>query len=53
VPILWDELKEDLPSNFYNIRNIFDRFLSNMADPWENYFAHPQAITEQMLHTFD
>ncbi len=53
VPILWEELNEDLPSNFYNVRNIFDRLLSNMSDPWESYFAHPQAVTEQMLHTFD
>lgn len=53
VPIKWDELSEDLPSNFFNMRNIFDRFLSNIEDPWKDYFAHPQAITEQMLHTFD
>jgi bifunctional non-homologous end joining protein LigD len=53
VPIRWDELSEDLPSNFYNVRNIFDRLLQSHDDPWQNYAQQQQIITDDMLHTFD
>jgi bifunctional non-homologous end joining protein LigD len=53
VPIRWDELSEDLPSNFYNVRNIFDRLLQSHDDPWQNYTQQQQIISDDMLHTFD
>ena len=52
VPIRWEDLNEAVPSNFYNIKNIYDRLLTN-DDPWESYFSSQQKITDEMLHTFD
>ncbi|MEZ0316025.1 MAG: DNA ligase D [Methylophilaceae bacterium] len=52
IPILWDELKEDLRSDLYNILNIKSRLLGLDEDPWHAYATTKQSITKEIISAF-
>ncbi len=50
VPLDWDELSPDLPSNHWNILNIQERLDTSRA--WSDYFTTRQSLTKQRLAAF-
>lgn len=53
VPIAWDELRPELRSNQFTVRNIFERLDTLKQDPWKDYFRLKQSISDKMLRIFD
>ncbi|HEY5798713.1 MAG TPA: DNA ligase D [Burkholderiaceae bacterium] len=52
VPLAWDELSVDLPSNAYAVANVRERLASLKQDPWADYYTLKQRVTAKMLKTF-
>jgi bifunctional non-homologous end joining protein LigD len=49
TPIAWEELKEDMRRDHFNLRNIRERLKSMKHDPWADYFDVKQSITKAMM----
>ncbi len=52
VPLAWDELSEDLTSDFYTLANVRARLAALKQDPWEAYYGMKQRVTNVMLRMF-
>jgi bifunctional non-homologous end joining protein LigD len=49
VPITWNELKDDLTSDYFNIENLPARLARLKKDPWDGIESARQSITTSML----
>jgi bifunctional non-homologous end joining protein LigD len=49
VPIAWDELDDDITSNFFTVENMPTRFERLKHDPWAQISKTKQSITAQMI----
>ena len=48
VPIAWDELSRDLPSDYFTVLNLPDRLKRLRRDPWDAYDRSARRLTAQM-----
>ncbi|HEX6951065.1 MAG TPA: DNA ligase D [Nitrospira sp.] len=48
VPIAWDELSRDLPSDYFTVLNLPDRLKRLRRDPWEAYDRSASRLTAEM-----
>jgi bifunctional non-homologous end joining protein LigD len=48
VPIAWEELSEDLPSDYFTVMNVPDRLKRLRRDPWEAYHRSTRRVTADM-----
>jgi bifunctional non-homologous end joining protein LigD len=48
VPIAWDELSEDLPSDYFTVMNVPARLERLKRDPWEAYDRSTRRVTADM-----
>jgi len=48
VPIAWDELTRDLPSDYFTVLNLPDRLKRLRRDPWEAYDRSARRLTAEM-----
>jgi bifunctional non-homologous end joining protein LigD len=46
MPIAWEELKNDVRFDYFNVRNAEERLASQKLDPWRDFAATRQAITK-------
>jgi bifunctional non-homologous end joining protein LigD len=49
VPITWNELKDDLTSDYFNIKNVPSRLAKLKRDPWAGIDQVKQTISTSML----
>ncbi len=49
LPIFWDELAEDLPSDHFTVMNVPDRLKRLRRDPWEAYERSARRVTAGMV----
>ncbi len=49
VPLAWDELSVDIPSNYFTVGNVPHRLNDLRQDPWKGYFTAKQRITRTMV----
>ena len=50
VPVTWDELSMDLPSDLFTVMNLPQRLKQLRRDPWQSYDRSARRITEEMKH---
>ena len=48
VPIAWDELSEDLPSDYFTVMNVPARLKRLKRDPWHAYERSARRVTADM-----
>jgi bifunctional non-homologous end joining protein LigD len=48
VPIAWDELSKDLPSDYFTVMNLPARLMRLRRDPWEAYGRSARRLTAAM-----
>jgi bifunctional non-homologous end joining protein LigD len=48
VPIDWDELSEDMPSDYFTVANVPARLTRLRTDPWEAYGRSARRVTAEM-----
>ncbi len=48
VPIAWDELSNDLPSDYFTVANVPARLKRLRQDPWEAYSRSARRLTTDM-----
>jgi bifunctional non-homologous end joining protein LigD len=48
VPIEWDELSKDLPSDYFTVMNVPARLKRLRNDPWEAYGRSARRVTAEM-----
>jgi bifunctional non-homologous end joining protein LigD len=48
VPIAWDELSKDLPSDYFTVMNVPARLAGLRRDPWEGYRRSARRLTPAM-----
>jgi bifunctional non-homologous end joining protein LigD len=48
VPIAWEELSEDLPSDFFTVMNLPARLRGLGRDPWHQYDQSARRLTAEM-----
>jgi bifunctional non-homologous end joining protein LigD len=48
VPIAWEELSEDLPSDFFTVMNLPARLRGLGRDPWHQYDQSARRLTTEM-----
>jgi bifunctional non-homologous end joining protein LigD len=48
VPIAWDELSRDLPSDYFTVLNLPDRLKRLRRDPWDAYDRSARRLTAEM-----
>ena len=46
MPIAWNELREDVRSDHFNLRNVPARL---KVDPWDDFFASQRTVTRAMM----
>ncbi|HVF35502.1 MAG TPA: ATP-dependent DNA ligase, partial [Candidatus Saccharimonadia bacterium] len=49
TPIFWEELKQDVRFDHFNIRNVPGRLARMKTDPWADFFTLRQKLTRSML----
>ena len=49
TPIAWEELRDDLRFDHFNVRNIPARLGKLKSDPWRDFFAVEQTVTAAMM----
>ena len=49
TPIAWEELREDVRFDHFNLRNVPKRVSGLRSDPWREFFALRQTVTAAML----
>ena len=49
VPIGWDELSEDLSSDYFTVANVPARLKHLRVDPWEAYDRSARRVTAEMI----
>ena len=49
TPIAWEELRDDLRFDHFNVRNIPGRLGKLKSDPWRDFFAVEQTVTAAMV----
>jgi bifunctional non-homologous end joining protein LigD len=49
TPIAWEELREDLRFDHFNVRSIPARLSKLKADPWREFFEIKQSVTAAMV----
>jgi bifunctional non-homologous end joining protein LigD len=49
TPIAWEELRDDVRFDHFNVRNIPARLSKLKSDPWREFFTVEQTITAAML----
>jgi bifunctional non-homologous end joining protein LigD len=49
LPIAWDEVKEEVRFDHFNVRNVPRRLRALKRDPWEGFFGIRQSVTEAMM----
>ncbi len=48
VPLAWDELSKDLPSDYFTVANVPERLTRLRRDPWEAYSRSARRLTADM-----
>jgi bifunctional non-homologous end joining protein LigD len=48
VPLAWEELSVDLPSDHFTVLNVMERLKRLKSDPWRDYVTVRQKITKKM-----
>jgi bifunctional non-homologous end joining protein LigD len=48
VPIAWEELSEELPSDYFTVMNVPQRLKGMRRDPWETYARSARRLTAGM-----
>ncbi|HEX5549638.1 MAG TPA: DNA ligase D [Nitrospira sp.] len=48
VPIAWDELSKELPSDYFTVMNVPERLKRLRHDPWEAYGRSIRRVTAEM-----
>ena len=48
TPIAWDELSEDLPSDYFTVMNVPARLKRLTRDPWQAYARSARRVTGEM-----
>ena len=48
MPIAWDELSRDLPSDYFTVLNLPDRLKRLRRDPWDAYDRSARRLTAEM-----
>jgi bifunctional non-homologous end joining protein LigD len=48
VPIAWDELSKELPSDYFTVMNVPARLKRLRNDPWEAYGRSARRVTAEM-----
>ena len=49
TPIGWDELREDVRFDHFNVRNVPERLKRARKDPWEDFLKTSQSVTGAMM----
>ena len=49
TPIAWEELRDDVRFDHFNLRNVPARLGKLKSDPWREFFVVEQTITAAML----
>jgi bifunctional non-homologous end joining protein LigD len=48
VPLAWEELSVDLPSDHFTVLNVMERLKRLESDPWRDYVTVRQKLTKKM-----
>jgi bifunctional non-homologous end joining protein LigD len=49
MPIGWDELSEEIPSDYFTVLNVPERLKRGRRDPWEAYGRSARRVTAEMM----
>jgi bifunctional non-homologous end joining protein LigD len=49
TPIAWEELKDDIRREHFNLRNVPERLATIRQDPWADFFDVKQSITKVLM----
>jgi bifunctional non-homologous end joining protein LigD len=48
VPLAWNELKDGVRSDSFNVGNVMERLRGLRSDPWRGFFESRQKLTRDM-----
>jgi DNA primase len=48
MPIAWDELSEEIPSDYFTVGNVPARLTGHRQDPWAAYARSARRLTADM-----
>jgi len=49
MPVGWEELKQDVRRDYFNVKNVPERLRKQKKDPWEDFFDVKQSVTKAMM----
>jgi bifunctional non-homologous end joining protein LigD len=53
LPIDWDELSEERPSDYFTVLNVPERLKRRRRDPWEHYRQSARRVTIDMIERLE
>ncbi|HET8721487.1 MAG TPA: DNA ligase D [Nitrospira sp.] len=53
LPIEWDELSEERPSDYFTVLNVPERLKRRRRDPWEHYRQSARRVTIDMIERLE
>ena len=53
VPIEWDELSGERPSDYFTVMNVPERLKHLRRDPWEQYSRSARRVTADMIERLE